>query len=58
MITNQELHPLTGKNSDCSQWYSSCMLIYLCGTKIKDNKIKNLLKLLFGAERKRFNCNV
>ncbi|MBQ8578374.1 MAG: hypothetical protein IJ449_10500 [Clostridia bacterium] len=25
----QELHPLTGKPSQCSQWYSSCMLYFL-----------------------------
>lgn len=25
----QELDPITGKPSDCSQWYSSCMLYYV-----------------------------
>lgn len=25
----QELHPLTGEPSDCSQWYSSCMIYFL-----------------------------
>jgi hypothetical protein len=25
----QELHPITGEPSQCSQWYSSCMLYYL-----------------------------
>ncbi len=25
----QELNPLTGEPSDCSQWYSSCMLVYI-----------------------------
>lgn len=29
IMFGQELHPLTGKTSDCSQWYSSCMLIYI-----------------------------
>ncbi|MEE1047934.1 MAG: alpha-L-rhamnosidase, partial [Clostridia bacterium] len=25
----QELHPLTGEPSECSEWYSSCMLVCL-----------------------------
>ena len=25
----QELHPITGRPSECSQWYSSCMLYFL-----------------------------
>ena len=25
----QELHPITGEPSECSQWYSSCMLYFL-----------------------------
>ena len=29
IMFGQELHPLTGKPSDCSEWYSSCMLVYL-----------------------------
>ena len=33
IMFGQELHPLTGKTSDCSEWYSSCMLIYLYSVK-------------------------
>ena len=33
IMFGQELHPLTGKTSDCSEWYSSCMLIYIYATK-------------------------
>ena len=33
IMFGQELHPLTGKTSDCSEWYSSCMLIYLYAVK-------------------------
>ncbi len=33
IMFGQELHPLTGKTSDCSQWYSSCMLIYIYAVK-------------------------
>ena len=29
----QELHPITGEPSECSEWYSSCMLIYLYAVK-------------------------
>lgn len=29
IMFGQELNPLTGKTSDCSQWYSSCMLLYI-----------------------------
>ncbi|MBQ7983395.1 MAG: alpha-L-rhamnosidase, partial [Clostridia bacterium] len=28
-LFGQELHPLTGEPSKCSQWYSSCMLYFL-----------------------------
>ncbi len=28
-LFGQELHPITGEPSVCSQWYSSCMLYYL-----------------------------
>lgn len=30
----QELHPITGVPSECSQWYSSCMLYYLHALRI------------------------
>lgn len=33
IMFGQELHPLTGKTSDCSEWYSSCMLIYIYAVK-------------------------
>ena len=29
IMFGQELNPITGKNSDCSEWYSSCMLVYI-----------------------------
>lgn len=29
----QELHPITGEPSVCSEWYSSCMLVYLYAVK-------------------------
>ncbi len=29
IMFGQELNPITGKASDCSEWYSSCMLIYI-----------------------------
>ena len=29
IMFGQELHPLTGKPSDSSEWYSSCMLVYI-----------------------------
>jgi len=33
IMFGQELHPMTGKPSDCSEWYSSCMLIYIYAVK-------------------------
>lgn len=33
IMFGQELHPLTGKPSDCSEWYSSCMLVYIYAVK-------------------------
>ena len=33
IMFGQELHPLTGKPSNCSQWYSSCMLVYIYAVK-------------------------
>lgn len=35
----QELHPLTGEPSGCSQWYSSCMLLYLYAVRRLDKGI-------------------
>ena len=29
LMFGQELHPLTGEASDCSAFYSSCMLVYI-----------------------------
>lgn len=29
IMFGQELDPLTGETSDCSEWYSSCMLVYI-----------------------------
>ena len=29
LMFGQELDPITGENSDCSEWYSSCMLVYI-----------------------------
>ncbi len=29
IMFGQELHPLTGKTSNSSEWYSSCMLLYI-----------------------------
>ena len=29
----QELNPITGEPSECSEWYSSCMLVYLYAVK-------------------------
>lgn len=29
IMFGQELHPLTGESSDCSAFYSSCMLVYI-----------------------------
>lgn len=33
IMFGQELDPLTGKTSNCSEWYSSCMLIYVYAVK-------------------------
>lgn len=33
IMFGQELHPLTGKPSECSEWYSSCMLVYIYAVK-------------------------
>ena len=33
IMFGQELDPITGENSDCSQWYSSGMLIYIYAVK-------------------------
>ena len=33
IMFGQELHPLTGEPSDCSEWYSSCMLVYIYAVK-------------------------
>lgn len=33
IMFGQELEPLTGQPSDCSEWYSSCMLIYVYAVK-------------------------
>lgn len=33
MKLGQELDPFTGEPSDCSQWYSSCMLFYVYSAK-------------------------
>lgn len=33
MQFSQELHPITGKLSKSSQWYSSCMLFFICAVR-------------------------
>lgn len=33
IMFGQELDPITGKSTDCSRWYSSCMLLYLYAVK-------------------------
>lgn len=33
IMFGQELDPFTGEPSDCSEWYSSCMLVYVYATE-------------------------